>query len=130
MPPLLVVLCSLAWVLIPVTGRAQTEAVRLPQVDVQARHVFRPPTYQHTPLPSYPPAALAQGQEGAGLFEVHVTKEGRVAEVRVKQTTRVPVLDEAAQQTIKTWTFEPGRRGPDPVESWVDVPVRFTLKAR
>jgi protein TonB len=50
--------------------------------------------------------------------------------VKVKRTTGLAILDEAAEQTIKTWTFEPGRRGPDPVESWVEVPVRFSLKQR
>ena len=85
--------------------------------------MFHPPQYRHTPLPSYPPAAREQGLGGAGLFEAKVMKDGRVGEVKVKQSTGVLVLDESAQRTIKTWTFEPGRQGPNPVESWVEVPV-------
>jgi len=57
-------------------------------------------------------------------------QDGRVGEVKVKRSTGVPVLDEAAERAIKTWTFEPGQRGPTPVASWVEVPVRFSLKAR
>jgi TonB family protein len=68
--------------------------------------VFHPPEYRHTPLASYPPGAREQGLSGAGLFEVRVMKDGRVGEVKVRQSTGVPVLDEAAERTIKTWTFE------------------------
>jgi protein TonB len=114
----------------PTQAGAQSDVIRLDPLRVETSHVFHPPTYRSTPLPSYPPAARERGLEGAGLFDVKVLKDGRVGEVKVKRTTGLAILDEAAEQTIKTWTFEPGRRGPDPVESWVEVPVRFSLKQR
>lgn len=114
----------------PMRASAQSETIRLEPVEVQGAHVFHPPVYRHTPLPSYPPAAREQGLGGAGVFEVKVMKDGRVGEVKVKQSTGATVLDESAERTIRTWTFEPGRRGPNPVESWVEVPVRFSLKTR
>lgn len=123
-------LLALAAALAPGRAGAQSDAIRLDPLKVEATHVFHPPMYRSTPLPSYPPAARERGIEGAGLFEVKVTRDGSVGEVKVKQSTGLAVLDEAAVATIKTWTFEPGRRGPNPVESWVEVPVRFSLKQR
>ena len=79
---------------------------------------------------TYPTAARERGLEGSGVFDVQVMKDGRVGEVKVKRTTGLALLDEAAEQTIEQWTFEPGRRGSDPVESWVEVPARFSLKQR
>jgi protein TonB len=92
--------------------------------------VFSPPTYRSAPPPSYPPFARDRGLEGTGLFDVQVLEDGRVGEVKVKRSTGETVLDEAATQTIRSWIFEPGRRGPTAVVSWVEVPVRFSLKQR
>jgi len=127
---LLRTLFVLAVALAPMLAEAQGEAIRLEPLEVRGAHVFHPPKYLSTPLPTYPPAAREQGLEGAGVFEVRVMKDGRVGEVKLKQSTGVPVLDEAAERAIKSWTFEPGQRGPNPVASWVEVPVRFSLKAR
>jgi protein TonB len=119
---------AIALALAPATAGAQSEPVPLPPVRVEAPHVFHPPAYRNAPSPPYPPYARDRGLEGTGLFDVKVLSDGRVGEVKVKRSTGAEVLDDAAAQTIKTWTFEPGRRGPRPVESWVEVPVRFSLK--
>jgi TonB family protein len=111
----------------PLAAGAQESTIRLEPLEVRAPHVFHPPKYLSTPLPTYPPVARAQRLEGAGVFDVRVMRDGRVGEVKVKQSTGVPILDEAAERTIRSWTFEPGRRGPSPVESWAEVPVRFSL---
>ena len=96
------VLLVLATLPAPMQAGAQSETIRLEPLEVRGAHVFHPPQYRHTPLPSYPPAAREQGLGGAGLFEAKVMKDGRVGEVKVKQSTGVPVLDESAQRTIKT----------------------------
>jgi protein TonB len=121
---------ALALALAPTPAPAQSDAIPLDPVTVEARHVFHPPMYRSTPPPAYPPFARDRGLEGAGLFDVQVLKDGRVGEVKVKQSTGATVLDQAAAQTIRSWTFEPGRRGPKAVDSWVEVPVRFSLKQR
>jgi len=36
-------------------------------------------------------------------------------------------LDEKALETIRTWRFEPGRKGGQPVAVQVDVEVNFRL---
>ena len=70
-----------AVVLTPVLARAQSDAIQLDPVKVEAPHVFHPPTYRSAPPPSYPPYARDRGLEGTGLFGVKVLKDGHVGEV-------------------------------------------------
>ena len=39
------------------------------------------------------------------------------------------VLDDAALAAVRTWVFAPATRGGRPVESIVEVPVKFALRA-
>lgn len=109
---------------------AQDEPVQLPPVEVRAPHPLMPPRYRDTPLPSYPAAAREQRLEGTVLLEVQVREDGRAGEVQVKRTSGFPLLDTAALEAVRRWTFVPGRRGPRAVESRVEVPVRFSLGDR
>jgi periplasmic protein TonB len=109
---------------------AQDEPIRLPAVDVRAPYPLVPPQYRDTPRPAYPSAAREQRLEGTVLLDVQVRADGRVGDVQLKQTSGAPLLDEAALETVRLWTFVPARRGSRTVESWVEVPVRFSLVAR
>jgi protein TonB len=85
------------------------------------------PAYRKNPEPIYPPSAKRRGQEGTVLLTVKVTAAGRVAEVKVKSSSGVEALDEAAARAVRRWEFEPARVHSTNVESQVDVPVRFKL---
>jgi protein TonB len=119
---------SVAW--LPAVVAADEEPTRLPPVEVRAAYPLVAAQYRETPLPVYPSAAREQGLEGVALFDVMVQSDGRVGEVRLKRTSGSPLLDDAALATIKTWSFVPARRGPRAVESWVEVPVKFSLTVR
>src|SRR5262249_13727678 len=75
------------------------------------------PAYRKTPEPIYPLAARRRGQQGTVLLSVTVTAQGRAAFVRIKQTSGVPSLDEAAVSAVKSWEFEPARVNQSPIES-------------
>jgi protein TonB len=109
---------------------AQDEVIRLPPVEVRAPYPLVPAQYRDTPLPPYPSAAREQHVEGLVLLDVHVRADGRVGDVRLKRTSGSSELDDAALQTVKRWTFLPAKRGPRAVESWVEVPLKFSLSAR
>jgi protein TonB len=109
---------------------AADEPIRLPPVEVRGTHPLVPAQYRSTPLPAYPSGAREQGVEGTVLLDVRVQADGRVGEVRLKRTSGSSILDGAATETVKTWTFVPARRGPASVESWVEIPVRFSLTTR
>lgn len=48
-------------------------------------------------------------------------------EVELAQSSGADDLDRAALEAVRAWRFQPGTRGPAPVEAWVKVPVRFQL---
>ena len=109
---------------------AEDEPIRLPAVEVRAPYPLVPPQYRDTPLPAYPAVARDQRLEGTVVLEVRVGADGQVSEVRIRQTSGSALLDDSARDTVRRWTFVPARRGPRAVESWVEVPVRFSLAAR
>ena len=57
-----------------------------------------------------------------------VNKEGTVDDLWLFESCGYKVLDNAAIKAVKDWIFEPGRRGDEPVEMWVEVPVVFRLE--
>jgi protein TonB len=120
-------LAVLPLVVLPLPGAADDEPFRLPPVEVRAPHALVPARYRETPPPTYPAAAREQRLEGTVLLDVHVRPDGRVGQVRVKQTSGSPLLDTAARDSVRQWTFVPARRGARAVESWVEVPVIFSL---
>jgi protein TonB len=84
--------------------------------------------YQTTPR--YPEAARREGVEGVTTLRFQVLTSGEVGTVTVAQSAGHRDLDRAAVEAIKTWRFEPARRGKEAVTVWVTLPVRFELTTR
>ncbi len=79
--------------------------------------------------PAPHPAALRdRGIEGVVRLMVRVDTEGRASEVRLRQASGFRLFDQAALEQARGCRFVPARRGALPVESWVEFPVRFTLR--
>lgn len=86
------------------------------------------PAYRKNPPPRYPRMARRRGCEGTVLIKVLVTREGKVKEANVGQSSGYGVLDRSALKAVKGWLFVPGMKGDQAVEMWVTVPIRFALK--
>jgi TonB family protein len=79
-------------------------------------------------LPEYPEGARTSGAEGEILLEVLVREDGTVANVEVRQgIPGHPELAESAVDAVRHWTFKPGLRNGEPVESEVLIPLAFSL---
>jgi len=85
------------------------------------------PRYDINPRPAYPEVARRRGLEGTVVLTVRVRGDGGVGEVKLARTSGFDVLDQAALQAVVGWQFIPGRRGDQPMEMEVRVPVRFQL---
>ena len=85
------------------------------------------PRYRSNPPPEYPVEARRLHQEGLALLGVEVSAEGHPTSVHIKRSSGVSVLDQAALDAVRRWTFEPARVGGLPMASSVDVPIRFSL---
>ncbi len=84
--------------------------------------------YLHNPKPVYPAVARRNGEEGKVLLKVRVSAEGAALDVEVKQSSGFARLDTAAREAVARWRFVPARRGDEAVESWVVVPITFSLE--
>ena len=78
--------------------------------------------------PEYPPSSRRAGETGTVILEVYVLENGRAGDVRVKQSSGFPKLDEAAVREVKrSWRLEPGTENGKPVPMWGQFAVTFKL---
>lgn len=83
------------------------------------------PMEQSSPF-QYPEALWDEGVEGQAVVMVLVGATGTVDSVYLRQTSGWEEMDSAAVRGARLLRFEPGRRGADPVDVWVRLPVRFS----
>ena len=114
---------------VPVPKPAETRPAQKTEV---ASIAVTPPSfsaaYLRNPPPSYPLAARRAGEQGTVTLRVLITRDGLPARIELEKTSGSSRLDAAAQEAVRTWRFEPARRGAEPVESWHLVPIVFRLE--
>jgi protein TonB len=85
------------------------------------------PRYRTNPKPDYPIASQRRREEGVVVLNVAVDAGGTPTSISLERSSGHPLLDRAALDAVRRWTFEPARLGGVPRGSRVDVPVRFSL---
>lgn len=79
--------------------------------------------------PKYPPDALARGEGGVVILEVHVSEVGRALESRyVADGSTVPESSPFVQASLDAavnWELPPAMENGLPIEGWMRVPVTF-----
>lgn len=85
------------------------------------------PLYELNPPIPYPRAARRRNCQGTVILDVLVTKDGRVADIRLHQSSGYAILDRSAETHVRTWRFQPARKGGRTIEMRVKVPVRYEL---
>lgn len=83
--------------------------------------------YLHNPKPEYPSLARRRQWEGRVILKVRVLAAGTVAAASVETSSGHEILDEAALEAVRRWRFVPAKRGGQPVDSVVNVPINFNL---
>ncbi|HEX5394700.1 MAG TPA: energy transducer TonB [Rhodocyclaceae bacterium] len=83
--------------------------------------------YLHNPKPAYPTTARRRGEEGRVVLKVLVKPDGSAGDVLLQKSSGHGLLDDAARNTVSRWRFAAAHRGREPVESWVLVPLVFSL---
>ncbi|UPY38789.1 energy transducer TonB [Sediminicoccus sp. KRV36] len=114
------------------TPSGAPEAAMAPPVATPA--AFGPPPlitqarYRHPPTPpAYPPRALSFGVSGTVLVRALVGADGETRELRLHRSSGHAELDHAALSAVRGWAFAAATQGGQPIEAWVEVPVRFRL---
>lgn len=125
--PTLVIALGLAPGNPPAHAQKDDEVFPMAPIEVTSPWVVVPPSLKESPKPPYPEGARARDQQGAVLLLIRVRTDGSAGEVKVRKSSGNETLDEAATKGARAWTFVPARRGPTPIEAWVEVPVEFKL---
>ena len=90
--------------------------------------VYARPKYKENPLPHYPKIARRRGYEGKTLLRVKVLENGKAGKIEIEESSGFKVLDTAALNSVRDWTFVPGKIDGKITEQWIKVPIRFILK--
>lgn len=83
--------------------------------------------YLKNPRPAYPRLAQREGWEGKVVLYVKVLANGRVGDAKLQKSAGHSVLDDAALDVVKRWTFVPATQGGLAIAGWVTVPLEFQL---
>ena len=84
--------------------------------------------YLNNPAPEYPRAARRLHLQGKVIVRVLVSAAGTAERVGVAQSSGAEMLDKAALDAVREWTFVPARQGSRAVVGEVDVPINFNLR--
>jgi protein TonB len=85
------------------------------------------PDYKINPKPNYPMIARRKGYEGVVLLKVWVLENGKVGKIELQKSSSHEMLDKSAMKAVENWIFIPGKKGGEPIPSWVTVPIKFQL---
>jgi periplasmic protein TonB len=113
---------------LPATAAPTAQEAQQRDAEEQAAVTASVPLYHLNPPPVYPAVARRRNYEGTVVIDVLVDRQGRAAQVRIAHSSGYEILDRSAVNSVKQWRFAPGRRFGQPVEMWVQVPVRFSLE--
>lgn len=83
------------------------------------------PTYQ-APM-EYPKSARSRGVEGYVVLSLLISATGEIEKVQVLEAQPSGVFEDAAQQAVRSWRFEPAQYQGRNVKVWARQRVRFDL---
>lgn len=87
----------------------------------------KPPRATYSPGPEYDDKDRKNKVTGTVVLSLVVTKNGRVADIKVVQSLN-DGLDRQAIKAISQWTFEPASRDGKPVAARIRVETTFNLR--
>jgi protein TonB len=86
-----------------------------------------PPVPLNTPGPVYPDLARRARVEGDVLVEAMIGADGAIREARVLRSAS-PLLNAAALEAVRRWSYRPARVGERPVATSINVVVTFSRR--
>jgi protein TonB len=93
---------------------------------VKAEGEIKPPKLIKEVVPVYPEIARQSHVEGVVILSVRTDESGKVVDAMVLRS--IPLLDQAAIDTVKQWVYEPMIVDGKPRPVVFTVTVRFQLK--
>ncbi len=97
------------------------------QTRVGLNEVDQKPVSIATLRPHYPYRARRMGIEGVVTVQFLVDREGKPREITIVHAEPEDIFNQAVRQTVPRWRFKPGKKAGRPVETWVEMTIRFEL---
>lgn len=85
------------------------------------------PDYLRNPAPEYPEESRDNHEEGVVILLVQVSETGIPINISLHRSSGFKRLDDSALRSVKGWKFKPATQDGTPVQSRVEVPVRFRM---
>ncbi len=85
------------------------------------------PDYLRNPPPEYPEESRDNHEEGVVILLVEVSETGTAIRVSLHKSSGFKRLDDSALRSVKGWKFKPATQDGTPIQSRVEVPVRFRM---
>ena len=108
-----------------VGGAPKEEPPPKPTGPVRVGGNIHAPAKLNSVPPSYPPMAKRARVEGTVILEATISSQGRVTDVKVLRG--IPLLDEAAVDAVRQWSYSPTLLNGIPVPVVMTVTVNFHL---
>jgi len=90
-----------------------------------------PPRKRHAPPPLFPRLALRRNiDEGKVEARLLVTRTGRVAKVRIVNSSPRGYFERAVERAVRTWVFTPARYRGQTVDCWCRQTFEFRIEGR
>jgi protein TonB len=87
------------------------------------------PSIVSSPKPIYPRIARESGWEGTVIVRTLIDTRGAPSQVKIRKSCGHASLDQAAENAVANWKFQPARDGNIPITKWVDIPIKFDLNS-
>lgn len=100
----------------------ESDSVRTVEADYKAATL-------NNARPPYPKTAYRLGIEGTVVVLAEVSADGKPLQVRLFKSSGNDLLDDSATRTVTAWKFSPARKNGQIVQSWVKIPITFSLGA-
>ncbi len=79
------------------------------------------------PKPIYPALARRERQQGRVILALQINTAGHVTNVSLVRSSGFPLLDAAALQSVRRWSFVPAQVAGLAIPSKLEVPITFSL---
>ncbi len=108
----------------PTLARPKTLTARAP---TQTASTMTRPNVISSSKPIYPRIARESGWEGTVIVRTLIDTTGNPSQLKIRKSCGHLTLDQAAQDAVQGWTFQPAKDGNIPISKWVDIPIKFNL---
>ena len=105
-------------------GKSAAERPTPPVTPIRVSQLQWPRRIEYV-APIYPEIARLARKEGIVILEALIDTKGHVINLRVLRSE--PLLDQAAQDAVRQWKYEPTLLSGIPVPIVMTITVRFTL---